>query len=189
MNNKKNRRFPRRLALDALLAASLLGGSGAAFADRWGIQAGGGFSDRHGIDKADLAVVWDPGWNWWEIGGWHFTFVMEGHAGYWHTGGNVHANIGEFGATPMFRFIKSAGQVRPFIEAGAGIRFLTHPTISNDLSLSTSFQFADVVGVGAQFGERQQYQLGYRFQHVSNAGIKEPNPGINFHQFYVQYNF
>ncbi|WP_175914965.1 MULTISPECIES: acyloxyacyl hydrolase [Burkholderia] len=189
MNNKKNCRPRSRLAVHALLAASLLGGSGAAFADRWGIQAGGGFSDRHGIDKADLGVVWDPGWNWWEIGGWHFAFVMEGHAGYWHTGGNVHGSIGEFGATPMFRFIKSAGQVRPFVEAGAGIRFLTSPTISNKLSLATSFQFVDVVGVGAQFGERQQYQLGYRFQHVSNAGIKEPNPGINFHQFYVQYNF
>ncbi|KUZ17943.1 deacylase [Burkholderia diffusa] len=189
MNNKKNCRSRSRLALHALLAASLLGGSGAAFADRWGIQAGGGFSDRHGIDKADLGVVWDPGWNWWEIGGWHFAFVMEGHASYWHTGGNVHGSIGEFGATPMFRFIKSAGQLRPFVEAGAGIRFLTSPTISNKLSLATSFQFVDVVGVGAQFGERQQYQLGYRFQHVSNAGIKEPNPGINFHQFYVQYNF
>ncbi len=83
----------------------------------------------------------------------------------------------------------SAGQVRPFIEAGAGVRLLTHPTISDNFSMSTAFQFADVVGVGAQFGERQQYQVGYRFQHVSNAGIKEPNPGVNFHQFYVQYNF
>ncbi|EJO58745.1 lipid A 3-O-deacylase domain protein [Burkholderia multivorans ATCC BAA-247] len=74
-------------------------------------------------------------------------------------------------------------------EAGAGVRLLTHPTISDNFSMSTAFQFADVVGVGAQFGERQQYQVGYRFQHVSNAGIKEPNPGVNFHQFYVQYNF
>ncbi|HHT9014699.1 TPA: lipid A 3-O-deacylase PagL, partial [Burkholderia cenocepacia] len=115
MNNKKNRRPRSRLVLHAMLAASLLGGSGAAFADRWGIQAGGGFSDRHGVDKADIGVVWDPGWNWWEVGGWHFAFVVEGHAGYWHTGGNVHSSIGEFGVTPMFRFIKSSGQIRPFI--------------------------------------------------------------------------
>ena len=69
MNKKKNRRPRSRIVLHAAVAASLLAGSGLAFADRWGIQAGGGFSDRHGIDKADLAVVWDPGWNWWEIGG------------------------------------------------------------------------------------------------------------------------
>ncbi|AOJ75888.1 deacylase [Burkholderia ubonensis] len=188
MNNKNGRRRSR-LALHAVLAASLLGGSGAALADRWGIQAGGGFSDRHSIDKGSLGVVWDPGWTWWEIGGWHFAFVMEGNVSYWHTNGNVHTSIWEVGATPMFRFIKSAGAVRPYVEAGAGIRLLSHPTISNDLSMSTAFQFADVAGVGVQFGQRQQYQVGYRFQHVSNAGIKEPNPGINFHQFYLQYNF
>ena len=123
------------------------------------------------------------------MGGWHFAFVVEGHAGYWHTGGNVHSSIGEFGVTPMFRFIKSSGQIRPFIEAGGGVRLLTHPTISDNFSLSTAFQFAPTGGVGVQFGQRQQYQVGYRFEHVSNAGIKEPNPGINFHQFYVQYNF
>ncbi len=89
----------------------------------------------------------------------------------------------------MFRFIKSAGEIRPYIEAGGGLRLLTHPTISNNFSVSTAFQFAPTAGVGVQFGQRQQYQVGYRFEHVSNAGIKEPNPGINFHQFYVQYNF
>ena len=40
-----------------------------------------------------------------------------------------------------------------------------------------------------QFGSHQQYEAGYRFQHISNGGIKEPNPGINFHQLYLQYNF
>ncbi|GAA5241607.1 hypothetical protein BMMON2_44290 [Burkholderia mallei] len=69
------------------------------------------------------------------------------------------------------------------------MRFLSHPTISQNYSMSTSFQFADMVGVGAQFGNHQQYQAGFRFQHVSNAGIKDPNPGINFSQLYVQYNF
>jgi hypothetical protein len=55
--------------------------------------------------------------------------------------------------------------------------------------LGTAFQFADMAGVGMQFGSHQQYQAGYRFQHISNGGIKEPNPGINFHQLYLQYNF
>jgi hypothetical protein len=55
--------------------------------------------------------------------------------------------------------------------------------------MSSSFQFADLVGVGAQFGEHQNYQAGFRFQHLSNAGIRKPNPGINFSQIYVQYNF
>ncbi len=188
MNNKNSRRGGR-LMLHAALAAALLAASGAACADRWGGQFGGGFSDRRGIHKGDLGVVWDPDWTWWEIGGWHFSFLVEGHVSYWNTYGNIHSSVWEFGATPVIRFVKSAGAVRPFVEVGAGPRLLTHPTIGSDYSMSTAYQFASMAGVGAQFGDRQQYQFGYRFQHVSNAGIKEPNPGIDFHQFYVQYNF
>jgi lipid A 3-O-deacylase len=87
------------------------------------------------------------------------------------------------------RFIKNSGAIRPFVEAGVGIRLLSHTRISDRFTVSSAFQFADMVGVGAQFGERQQYQVGFRFQHVSNGGIKEPNPGINFEQLYLQYNF
>jgi lipid A 3-O-deacylase len=70
-----------------------------------------------------------------------------------------------------------------------GVRLLSHPTIASDYTLSTAFQFADMVGVGAQFGSHQQYLAGFRFQHLSNADIKRPNPGIDFTQLYLQYNF
>jgi lipid A 3-O-deacylase len=174
-----------RIALTAL-AFSV---SAAAHADRFGVQVGGGLGD-HDIKKADLALVWDPNLTWWDTGSWHFALVGEAHVSYWHTGsGNQHRNIGEFGVTPIVRFIKNDGAIRPFVEAGVGIRLLSHTRISDGFTVSTAFQFADMVGVGAQFGERQQYQAGFRFQHVSNAGIKEPNPGINFTQLYLQYNF
>jgi len=52
-----------------------------------------------------------------------------------------------------------------------------------------AFRFVGTAGVGAAFGSRQPYLAGYRFQHRSNGGIKEPNPGINFSQLSLQYNF
>ena len=91
--------------------------------------------------------------------------------------------------TPVVRFIKDTGAVRPYIEAGAGVRGLSQSRINDGYDLSSALQFAEVVGVGAQFGSRQQYEVGLRFQHISNAGIKRPNPGINFSQLYLQYNF
>ncbi|AOK30650.1 MULTISPECIES: acyloxyacyl hydrolase [Burkholderia] len=190
MNYKKNRARTGRAVARIAVAVALLGVSGVACADRWGLQLGGGIGD-HDVKKGDIAVVWDPNWSWWEIGGWHFAFVAEGHVSYWRYTGDaaIHSNVWEFGATPVLRFIKGSGYVRPFIEAGVGVRLLTHPTISSRYSMSTAFQFADMVGIGAQFGDRQQYQAGFRFQHESNAGIKHPNPGINFSQLYVQYNF
>ncbi|AOJ70054.1 MULTISPECIES: acyloxyacyl hydrolase [Burkholderia] len=188
--NDKNGGRAGRIIVQIAVATALAGGSGAAFADRWGLQLGGGVAD-HDMKKGDIGVVWDPNWTWWEIGGWHFAFVAEGHVSYWRYTGDhaINDSVWEVGATPIIRFIKSAGYVRPFVEVGAGVRFLSHPTISQNYSMSTSFQFADMVGIGAQFGNRQQYQAGVRLQHVSNAGIKDPNPGINFSQLYVQYNF
>ncbi|GAB7535654.1 acyloxyacyl hydrolase [Burkholderia sp. 22PA0099] len=190
MQNKKNSPGTGRWLPSVALAVVLAGGSTSAMADRWGVQLGGGIAD-HDMKKVDLGVVWDPGWSWWQVGDWHFTFVAEGHVSYWHYGGDhtVHGNIGEFGFTPVVRFIKRTGYVRPFIEGGVGVRLLTHPTIATDYTMSSAFQFADMVGVGAQFGSRQQYLAGFRFQHESNASIKEPNPGINFSQIYLQYNF
>jgi hypothetical protein len=45
------------------------------------------------------------------------------------------------------------------------------------------------IGLGCRFGGKRSYEVGYRFQHMSNAGIKRPNAGMNFHQLRVQYHF
>lgn len=159
-------------------------------ADQFGVQVAGGLAD-HDVRSADLGIVWDPKLSWWEIGGFHFSLVGEAHVAYWDIQENhaTHPNIFEFGLTPVFRFIKSSGWIRPYIEAGIGVRMLSHVRETNDRTFSSSFQFADVVGLGARFGGRQQYQGGFRFQHLSNAGLKHPNPGINFSEVYLQYNF
>jgi hypothetical protein len=174
----------------AVFIAGVCLGSSAARADQWGVQFAGGVAD-HDVRKADLGVVWDPGWQWWNIGGYHFTVVGEGHVAYWdiRERPSANPNIWEFGFTPVFRIVKNSGYIRPFVEAGIGVRLLSHVDETPDRSFSSSFQFADMVGVGAQFGEHQNYQAGFRFQHLSNAGLKHPNPGINFSQIYVQYNF
>ena len=55
--------------------------------------------------------------------------------------------------------------------------------------MSTAFQFSDTLGAGVQFGNRARSTVGVRFQHLSNASIKRPNPGINFTQVYYQQSF
>lgn len=164
--------------------------SNTAYADQFGLQIAGGLAD-HDVKKADLGFVWDPGLTWWEVGGYHFTIVGEAHAAYWDIQEKPasHPNIWEFGLTPVLRFVRSSGWIRPYFEAGVGVRLLSHVDETPDRSYSSSFQFADMVGVGAEFGTRQHYQAGFRFQHLSNAGIKHPNPGIDFSQVYLQYNF
>ena len=172
-----------------MAAALLTAISTHAGADQFGLQLGAGTGDR-GIKKGDLGFVWDPNITWWDTGNWHFTALAEGHVAQWHTDeGNVNASITEFGLNPIVRFVKNGGDIRPYIEGGVGLRGLSHAVIATDYSLSTGFQFTEIAGVGLMFGQRGQYQLGYRFQHISNAEIKRPNPGVNFHEVYVQYNF
>ena len=180
----------QKCSLYGALFGALALASATARADQFGLQIAGGVAD-HDVRKADVGVVWDPNWTWWEIGGFHFTVVGEAHVAYWDIRENQASNPGiwEFGLTPMFRFIKSSGWFRPYVEAGVGVRLLSHVRETETRTFSSAFQFADVVGVGAQFGAHQNYQAGFRFQHLSNAGIEHPNPGINFSQIYLQYNF
>jgi lipid A 3-O-deacylase len=188
MNSKKGSRR-RYTAVAGAAAVLVLSAASAARADSLGVQVAGGVAE-HKVYKADLGLVWDPGINWWGIGGWHFALIGEAHVAYWHSSEGTSRNgVFEFGVTPVVRFIKATGAVRPYIEAGAGIRGLSKHTINASYNLSSAFQFTEVVGIGAQFGRHQQYEVGLRFQHISNAGIKEPNPGINFSQLYLQYNF
>lgn len=152
MNNKKNCWFCSWLVLYVMLVVFFLGGLGVVFVDCWGIQVGGGFLDCYGVDKVDIGVVWDLGWNWWEVGGWYFVFVVEGYVGYWYMGGNVYSSIGEFGVMLMFCFIKSSGQICLFIEVGGGVWFLMYLMILDNFLLLIVFQFVLMGGVGVQFG-------------------------------------
>jgi hypothetical protein len=79
-------------------------------------------------------------------------------------------------ATPVWR----ADFPRTYVEGGIGLYLLSH-TINNDVThMSTSFEFGSHVGAGLRIGERRATRIGIALQHLSNAGIKEPNSGVNF---------
>jgi hypothetical protein len=42
-------------------------------------------------------------------------------------------------------------------------------------------QFGSHIGAGLRLGEAGQTKLGVGFQHLSNAGLKQPNGGINLY--------
>jgi len=43
---------------------------------------------------------------------------------------------------------------------------------------STQFQFGSILGLGVK---HKQFEISYRYLHISNAGIEMPNPGTDFH--------
>lgn len=175
----------RRL-LSAALALCLFGSVPARGIDGVAFEIGRG--GDVGMWRAGAQCDWNK--RWFQSGNWHLGGYWDVALGYWHrddvrTG--ERDEIFEVGLTPVFR-IQPNALVGPYVEAAIGFHLLSHTSIG-DRRLSTAFQFGDHLGLGYRFGVTGRYDLGYRFQHLSNAGMKQPNSGINFHQIRLQYRF
>ena len=86
------------------------------------------------------------------------------------------------GVVPTLRLRPDQGRAAWFGEAGMGgtlanRRYRARTEIH---SFSTRFNFSTHLGLGVNLGVRRQHELLLSVEHVSNAGIKEPNPGLNF---------
>jgi hypothetical protein len=58
-----------------------------------------------------------------------------------------------------------------------------------DKDFSIPFAFGSHGGAGVRFGAKGRLEIGYRYQHLSNAGLGDSNPGINFHLVRLAYHF
>ncbi len=189
--------FRKLISLRALVAAALVAGaSSAACADElvgWAHPAVQGAFARdpgHGINKYEIAVNFNTPIQYGNPEGWLFRLQAEANLGFWDSrSGTNRQNLTEFGLTPIFRVEKRGAYFVPYLEAGVGLRLLTHTSTSDQHNFSTAFQFGDMVGLGVGFGKNAATEVGFRFQHISNAGIKEPNPGTNLYTGYVRYRF
>ena len=69
-------------------------------------------------------------------------------------------------------------KVDPYIEGGIGVIYSSQP-----FKYSTNFNFNDQVGIGLDYelNDDKNLVIGYRYRHVSNASLKQPNGGIDTH--------
>ena len=105
-------------------------------------------------------------------------------AGYWEFSLAVWDNdddsTADVGVTPVFRIERG----RFYVEGAIGFHLVqTH--ISHSRVFSTAFQFGDHIAAGFHF---HRYDLSVRLQHLSNGGLADPNPGINFALVRLQYH-
>ncbi|HSI24846.1 MAG TPA: acyloxyacyl hydrolase [Methylotenera sp.] len=137
-----------------------------------------------------LSVQWDWEKRWFTEGDWWLGGYWELDGSYWKGKKQGANDIYGLGITPVLRLQRSTiNTIMPYIELGIGAHLLSEKTVNDDKSLGTNFQFGDHLGAGILFGQDLNYDLGYRFQHYSNAGLSNENPGINFHELRIRYNF
>jgi hypothetical protein len=179
---------------NAIGAAVLVAALSAASAHAAGIDSfavGGGRSTGDDVNRASLAITSDWGKPLLRISSdWHLGGFWEASLSQWHKGDvapGENDNITDVGFTPVFR-VQPNSLTGLYLEAGIGLHLQSATQIGSK-RMSTAFQFGDHLGFGYRFGAKRAFDLGYRFQHHSNASIKRPNPGINFHEVRLQYHF
>jgi hypothetical protein len=104
---------------------------------------------------------------------WRLNGYWEASAGAWE---NHDDSASDFAVTPVFRFERHGRERVPYVEAAIGFHIVSKH-ISLERQFSTNFQFGDHIAAGLRSGK---YDFGVRLQHISNGGIRHPNPGINF---------
>jgi hypothetical protein len=173
--------------IGALVSALLLSGNALAM-DGVAVEYGNGDS----TDMARASVLWNWDREWFADGDWVLTGFWEASLGSWRgksaTGNNQ--TITDIGFTPVFRLQQKKPEgLAPYLEGAIGFHLITPTFIYANRQLGSSFQFGDHLGVGVRFGDSQQFDVAYRYQHISNGGIKQPNQGINFSQVRFTYHF
>jgi hypothetical protein len=143
------------------------------------------------VNRYGVAFKWDWSAQWFSAGDWYLGGYWEAGASYWDgdNGRTGNDSLGDFHATPVLRFQRKPGAgVVPFFEFGVGAHVHTDDSIG-DKDFDIPFAFGSHVGGGLRFGANGKYELLYRFQHLSNAGLGDDNPGINFHVMQLGYRF
>lgn len=125
---------------------------------------GTAFGERRegGVDQARAALWWEA-----SVGGWRYRDAR-----------GRNRNLADVGFGPVLRF-------RPFLdrgwflEGGLGAHYLSDRYERHGNRFSTRLQFGSHLGVGYAFADGHG-QITLRIQHLSNGGIKKPNPGVEF---------
>ena len=137
----------------------------------------------HGVDAADTDIA--------RIG---YRFALPEKDAWWMP---THVQLGgsvwrvpdlagttrrfDLNATSIWRSEKRWG----FLEGGVGGYLLSHTINNEDTSMPSSFEFGSHLGIGMRLAK--DHTLGIGIQHLSNAGIKQPNGGINL--LLLQYTY
>jgi lipid A 3-O-deacylase len=132
-------------------------------------------------------------WNrtWFNDGAWFVGGFWDVSLGYLKSDINQDTSLTDLSLTPFLRLQRDAqlsSGVTPFSQIGLGGHLLSDTELGNR-DLATRLQFGPQVGVGLGFGQKGNYELTYRYQYLTNGGIKQPNDGLKMHFLSFGYAF
>jgi lipid A 3-O-deacylase len=140
-----------------------------------------GIGEHAGSISTGVQWNWHRLWPAWE--GAHVSARIEATLGRWRAQTDTLSDHQEWATQvsvgPAMRLL-SHSKAGWYLEAGLGPSAITPRFHRNDTELSTRFQFRSHVGVGLAWGSHGRHDVGLRLEHFSNAGLRQPNPGVNW---------
>jgi lipid A 3-O-deacylase len=130
-----------------------------------------------------LGAQWDWDTSWWQSSVGHLTGYWD--AGYTYWDGDETSSNHSLSFAPVFVYEFAGETVKPYIEAGIGVAAFANTELE-DNDLGSSFQFEDRIGLGLRFSGQE---VGIRAIHYSNAGIKQPNDGVEAYTLHYRTSF
>lgn len=95
----------------------------------------------------------------------------------------THTNDQIFSGSAVVR-LKQNIWLPVYLDLGFGLAYAEHQEIgSRDLGSNALFE--ERLGLGVLLGKKQQFEIGYRFVHYSNAYLAAINQGLNLHMIIV----
>jgi lipid A 3-O-deacylase len=133
------------------------------------------------IYRAGLEQAWEK--RWWVTDTGHVSGYWDAAYTYWE-GGDEASGAHSLSFSPVFAYEFAGWRYTPYIEVGIGVAFFSKTDVGEQ-QLGSSFNFEDRIGVGLKLSDSKK--VGLRAIHYSNAGIKDPNEGIeSYSLFYTQ---
>ena|SRR5258708_6001543 len=134
-----------------------------------------------GFNQAEAFVNWNLPWRWQLGRTWPLQSRLDFSAG-WLGRERADAFVTTLGPT----LVLGHEGLPLSLEGGVSVTGISRDQFGSK-DLGSLFQFTSHVGLNWDFAPH--LRLGYRFQHMSNAGIREPNPGLNLHMVAISYLF
>jgi hypothetical protein len=137
------------------------------------------FGDPFWQTEAFATYDWRKPWQ--LVSPWTLTPRLEGTLGDLSRNGE-NGFVGTMGPVVVLRY----GQFPLVLDAGIRVTILSRMVYDNR-DFGYPLQFTSHAGLIWEISSR--WQMSYRFQHMSNAGLGSSNPGLNTHMLGVGYRF
>ncbi|MBO9491849.1 acyloxyacyl hydrolase [Endozoicomonas sp. G2_1] len=132
-------------------------------------------------DVEGIKLAYQYHTNWLKSWSKHVNLYFESSINFWEYGAeNNHDTNFVLAISPVIEYPIAEYRHTPiYLEFGIGVSLLDDTKFAGK-NVGSHYQFEDRLGIKTYFGKGNRHSLGLRYFHYSNAGLQDPNPGLDF---------